>query len=135
MAEKESIRPVAGPRPVAQPKAPAPKRVSAQANAPISIRQKRRQEDFSQEAAQLCERFGFVGEDDWVIHDIRIVDARNYFLKVLHEAHQAAHNQGVAAPTAQAVVEHLKLDDDNDAEEFIAIFLQGAAELGGDFIL
>lgn len=109
------------PRPTARPKAqpPEPRKPRAKKFAralrdKLKIRVLREQDDYAEEAQALAAQLGWEGAPEDILFDIKIKDAQAYLRKVLHEVHLAALNpdsERVKRPTAEAVCQHLGLDE------------------------
>jgi hypothetical protein len=102
-------------RPKAQP--PAPKKpssteVARAIQSKVTVRTTKEQEAFEEEATEFAAALGWEGKPEWLLNDIQVSDARRFLTKTFHELHVAALNKDQAAPSAEAVCDHLNITDD-----------------------
>ncbi|HEX5864892.1 MAG TPA: hypothetical protein VF014_11680 [Casimicrobiaceae bacterium] len=76
-------------------------------------------EHLHEAGAELAERLGWSGEDDWEQSEIRVADARTFLGKCLHEAFEAAA-KSLPEPSAEPIMVHLALSSDEDRAAIVS---------------
>jgi hypothetical protein len=92
-----------------------------------TVRTTKEQDAFESEAAEFAVALGWEGDPSWVLNDIQNSDAARFLAKTFHELHVAALNPAQAAPTAEAVCEHLNITE-ADAVAVVASKLKQITE-------